>query len=272
MSEAETSLEASSLRSSYLSLLEKGGREQKYQDFLERYTKLIPREFVQNHGVALNIILRKLPFGAEYVSDFFFISKSSDDWNLVFIEIEKPSSRFFRKNSNDFHGDFNSALQQIGRWRAWLSIPSNLAHFVDTTISPLVLPQHMRRNPFYPKYILVHGRRSEYGDDVTRRGLVHAQEQSDFKILTFDSLAEALDLKHECYLGVRKNEYIDLLGDRLLSKELLGWINPSEFRVSATLQSAIRKAGDGGVQIRRSGDNGEFVEACNFVADRIRIR
>lgn len=46
------------------------------------------------------------------------MSKSSDDWNIVFVEIEKPGSRFFRDNSNALHPDFQAGLQQINRWRA----------------------------------------------------------------------------------------------------------------------------------------------------------
>ncbi len=44
---------------------------------------------MQNHGIHLSLVLRKLSFGADYKTDFFFFSKSSDDWNAVFIEIEE---------------------------------------------------------------------------------------------------------------------------------------------------------------------------------------
>ena len=47
----------------------------------------------------------------------------------------------------------------------------------------------MARNPTYNKYVLVFGRRSEYATNEDRRRLVHAMEDNDFKILTFDSLA-----------------------------------------------------------------------------------
>ena len=49
------------------------------------------------------------------------------------------------------------------------------------------------------KYILVHGHRAEYEGNEIRRNLVRAQEQEDFKILTYDSL---LDYPHEDRLYV----------------------------------------------------------------------
>jgi hypothetical protein len=87
--------EAEQLKKEYFELLRKMEPEQVYQAYLEKHTRLIPREFVQNHGIGCGLVLRKLPFGPDYKSDFFYFSKSSDDWNAVFIELEKPQSRFF---------------------------------------------------------------------------------------------------------------------------------------------------------------------------------
>jgi hypothetical protein len=78
----------------FVELLDEEREKQAYQAFLEKHTPFIPREFVQNHGIGCNLVLRKLPFGADYKTDFFYFSKSTDDWNAVFIELEKPSSRF----------------------------------------------------------------------------------------------------------------------------------------------------------------------------------
>lgn len=112
-------MDIESKREEFFKLLDEGHQEQVYQSFLETNTHFIPREFVQNHGIGLSLVLRKLPFAADYKTDFFYFSKSSDDWNAVFIELEKPSSSFFRKNTNDFHPDFMKALQQINQWKAW---------------------------------------------------------------------------------------------------------------------------------------------------------
>ncbi len=116
----------------FLKILDEDHKEQVYQSFLEKHTRFIPREFVQNHGIGLCLVLRKLSFGADYKTDFFFFSKSTDDWNAVFIEIEKPASRFFKGNTNEFHPDFLNALQQINQWKAWFLSDQNKGTFLST--------------------------------------------------------------------------------------------------------------------------------------------
>ena len=48
----------------YLALLHRNHDEQTYQSFLERRTRFIPREFVQNHGIGLGpVLLPTVPSG-----------------------------------------------------------------------------------------------------------------------------------------------------------------------------------------------------------------
>ena len=46
-----------SLQQDFLKLLDEEHQEQTYQAFLEQNTPLIPREFIQNHGVHLDLVL-----------------------------------------------------------------------------------------------------------------------------------------------------------------------------------------------------------------------
>ena len=62
-------------KNKYLTLLDGTPKEQKLQSFLENHTRFIPREFVQNHGVHLSLVLRKLAFGADYKTDFLLFLK-----------------------------------------------------------------------------------------------------------------------------------------------------------------------------------------------------
>lgn len=253
-------------RRQYFELLAGEYPEQRYQDFIETHTRFIPREFVQNHGVGMSLVLRKLTFGADYKSDFFYFSKSSDDWNAVFIEIEKPSSRFFAGNTNNFHRDFLNAIQQINEWRAWLSNAANKAGFL-TSVSTIQIPRSMARNPTHCKFVLVFGRRSEYDGNETRRGLVHGMEQHDFKIITFDSLAEDIESKTKLSIAARHNKYIDILTDEVTNPHLYGWAEPTELRVSPTLKAELEK----GSYTYRIVD-GKTVNALQWAASRVRVR
>src|SRR5262249_55592412 len=150
--------------------------------------------------------LRKLAFGADYKSDFCYLSKSSDDWNCILVELEKPASQFFKKSLSDFHPNFLRALQQINEWKAWFLNSGNKDGFVNGTLGLVRVP--LAENPTFMKYVLVFGRRSEYANNEIRRRRVAAQETAEFKILTFDSLIEDLASKRDLYLGARRNEFI----------------------------------------------------------------
>jgi len=47
------------LKAEFLTLLDEDLPEQDYQAYIEQNTRLVPREFVQNHGIHFNLVLRK---------------------------------------------------------------------------------------------------------------------------------------------------------------------------------------------------------------------
>lgn len=233
--------EAIDLRNSFISLMEQKNKEQVYQDFLEKHPPFIPREFVQNHGIHFSLVFRKLSLAKDYTMDFFYLSKSSDDWNCVLIEIEKPHSKFFKENSNDFHEDFNHALSQIRRWRSWFQNNSNYENFINNTLSVVRVPDVMTRNPCHIKYVLVHGRRDEYFNNPVRSGLIHAEERDNFKIITYDSLIEDLKSKGNLYVAIRRNEYIDIISEQFVDESLFSWVSHSYIRITHELKKDIMR-------------------------------
>ena len=254
-------------RAQFLALLNEEREEQAYQAYLENHTRFIPHEFVQNHGIGLSLVIRKLPFGADYKTDFFYFSKSTDDWNAVFIELEKPSSRFFRGNTNEFHGDFVHALQQINQWKAWFLSDQNKSGFL-ASVSAIQVPRHMARNPTYNKYVLVFGRRAEYEGNEHRRQLVKATETDDSKIITFDSLAEGLSQKPHLAVGSRHNQFIDILSDEVIDAGMYAWMEPTQLQVSQALHTELSKGGSNHFIFR----DGARLEALSAVAPLIRVR
>jgi hypothetical protein len=255
-------------KTEFLKLLDENHKEQVYQFFLERHTRFIPREFVQNHGICESLVLRKLSFGADYKTDFFFFSKSTDDWHAVFIEIEKPSSRFFKDKTNEFHPEFLNALQQINQWRAWFLSDQNKGTFLSM-VNAIQVPRHMARNPTYNKYVLVFGRRSEYVDNEDRRRLIRASETDEFKIITFDSLAEGLEGKYEVSIGSRHNQFIDILTDEITNAALYSWIEPTQLRVSKALHHKLK---NGPRSNHFVFDDGKKVETLTRAARLVRVR
>lgn len=220
-------------------LLDEKHKEQVYQTFLEEYPQLIPREFIQNHGLHFDLVLRKLSLARDYTTDFFYLAKSSADWHCVLVEIEKPHSQYFKDGTNDFHPDFTAALAQINRWRAWFENSSNKEGFINGTIRPLRVPPGMTRNPCFIKHVLVHGRRSEYESNEHRAALIRGQERDDFRIMSYDSLLEDIMNKGDAYIGIRKKEHYEIVSKRFVSDTLFVWMENSYLRVSQTLKDQI---------------------------------
>ena len=233
--------EIAKIHEDFLKLLGETHTEQTYQKFMEQNTVLVPREFIQNHGVHFDLVFRKIALARDYAPDFFYMSKSSADWNLVLVEIEKPYSRYFKDQSNSLHPDFLAGLDQIARWRAWFDNPANATGFIDGTIAPVRVPESMRRNKCYVKYVLVHGRREEFEGNEMRRGLIRARESDDFKILSFDSLLESLHTKSPLYLGVRKNEHVEIVYEKFIDESVFSWMDPSQLKIVDALRDDILK-------------------------------
>lgn len=213
-----------------------------YQKFLERRPQLIPREFIQNHGLHCDLIFSKLKLGSDYTTDFFYLAKSSADWNCVFVEIEKPYSQYFVRGTDKLHSDFVNALAQIGKWRAWLAGKANEAHLVDEVLRPIRKP--LEENPCFYKFVLVHGRRSEYGGSTHLRRLIQANERDDFKIMSYDSLIDGVACNRSAYIASRKNSHIEILSTKFVSDQLFSVVNTNDLLITASLQEDIVRSKD----------------------------
>lgn len=222
-----------SLSNIYKNLIETNPKEQMVQEFIENNTHLLPREFIQNHGLHFDLCLRKVPLGSDYITDFMYLSKSSVSWNCVLIEIEKPQSKYFRKDSTKYHGDFVSALQQMNDWRAWFSSEENKKYFFNNSISFLKTP--IINTPINIKYVLVHGRRSETEKNEIRLRKINSEQRDDFKIMSFDSLSENIKSKDALYIGVKKNNHIEIQSDKFVGESLFSWLEPDMIKINDNL-------------------------------------
>lgn len=229
----------------FAELLDRDEVEQKYQEALEATPRLIPQEFVQNHGIHFSLVFRKLRLAENYTTDFFYLSKSSGDWNAVFIELEKPSTRYFKDGSDEFHPDFLAGLHQIDRWRAWLDTPGNKDHLFNETLEPIWQPQAMRRNPRFYKFVLVTGRRAEYERDDRKSRLINSKErQDDFKIVSYDSLLDGFTSNQKLYTAVRENAQVKIITPEFVDESTLAWIDPARLQIPTALKDNATQAKD----------------------------
>lgn len=203
------------IKENFINLLNQNLEEEVYQKFLEEHTQFVPtKTFELNHGVHCGIIFRKLRIGTQYTSDFFFITKSSAEWRLVFIELEKPSSKFFNKDET-ISTDLNKGITQVRQWMTYLDDPNNLAAFINQPAVNKLLSTHpgFANNPKRCYYILVTGRR----DSVKNRHLLSSYIKSNFYIMTYDALYAAMPRVFEFYLGYEKGQDIIVKNEHMIA-------------------------------------------------------
>ena len=162
-------------------------KEQVVQNFLEDHPVLIPTPHRLNHLVHLNSVISKFPLGNRYKTDYIYLTKSSDTWRIVFVELESPDKRIFTESINQVNtsAKFNEAINQVRSWRSYLK---EHRQEILKQLEPLFVPPNMRRNPVEFCFELVYGRSSEKNTEDRNRHLNLISEESGIKIMTYDTL------------------------------------------------------------------------------------
>lgn len=161
------------------------------QDFLERHPCLLPGAFSvdgeSGHAPWPYAVVSqpKLPSLSTKRPDFMWIATDSDTTYAILIEIETPHSRWWYSEGTEVHGDLSHAQGQLAEWRAWFNKPLNQVAFSDY----YELPDLLRRRKLVPRYVLIHGRRSETGEDAARITKRRELYREDERLMTFDRLA-----------------------------------------------------------------------------------
>ena len=104
------------------------------------------------------------------------------------------------------------------------------------------MPSTLTANPCSIKYVLVTGRRSEFENDQSRRRLIKTQERDDFKIISYDSLLEAMRFKRPLYLAIRHNEYYAVSGSEYAGDNLFAYLPKHKIKISEHLHDVLYKS------------------------------
>lgn len=159
--------------------------ENQIQTFLEENTFLIPMPFLLNHYLHMNCIISKFKLGNEFVTDFAYLTKSSDYWEFVLVELEDAKKKIFtnKKENIYFHSDFNHAYDQITSWKAYVSKnKESILHQIDKIRIPL------NENSVRFKYVLIIGRNFEKDNSEKRRAMFAEKSTDDIRVMTYDSI------------------------------------------------------------------------------------
>lgn len=161
--------------------------------FLEHHPSLLPGSATvdgdSGHAAyPLGVITRpKLPGLSDREPDFMWLATDSESLYPVLIEIETPHKQWFYGERAEIHSDLTHAQGQLAEWRAWFSRGSNQTMFLDAYEIPLDL----RRRRLSPRFVLIHGRRSNYENSKLRQMKRAELAREDERLMSFDRLTPA---------------------------------------------------------------------------------
>lgn len=162
-----------------------GNTENQIQEFLEENTIFIPMPFLLNHYLHMNCVISKFKLGNEFVTDFAYLTKSSDYWEFVLVELEDAKKKIFTNDKENiyFHSQFSHAYDQITSWKAYVNKNREaILHQIDKLRVPL------NENSVRFKYVLVIGRNAEKDNSEKRRAMFAEKSDNDIRVMTYDSL------------------------------------------------------------------------------------
>jgi len=169
-----------------------GRQENAIQAFLEKHTAFLPTPGLPNHRLHLNSIISKLPIG-DRIADYAYLTKSSDEWKLVLVELEDSGKKLFTQSSKHvgFTAEMNDAIAQVDVWRElWVDHRSTIVNSLEC----LLVPPGVRRNGISLECVLVIGRSAEKDNNEARRKRLAAlRSDKSIHVMIYDTILRAVE-------------------------------------------------------------------------------
>ncbi|MCF1752621.1 Shedu anti-phage system protein SduA domain-containing protein [Mariniradius sediminis] len=193
-------------------LLESPGNEQVFQKFFELNPCFVPGardEFSgigpSGHGPYLNALIRQPKVSGLFdrVPDFLWLASDSIFFTPVFVEIEAPEKKYFKKDGTPT-SDFNQAKHQLEEWQTIFTSPENILKFYQD----FSIPQELRELTFHPHFILIFGRREEYDKKTPlkqKRGALGGKNQT---IMSYDRICPQIARRNFLCCDVKNGRYV----------------------------------------------------------------
>ena len=185
--------------------------EAQVQAFLEQNPSLLPglhsssMTWSGRSPFPLAVISQpKLPGLSDRRPDFMWIAMDSGSLYPILIEIETPHKKWFRGKRAEVHSDLTHAQSQLAEWRAWFNKGHNRTAFLDY----YEVPQSMARLQMRPRYVLVHGRRSDFENDLSRTEKRAELARDGETLMSFDRLSPVMQARMYASVVKQKNGYL----------------------------------------------------------------
>lgn len=194
--------------SGFIEILDsKESNENTIQKFLEEHSEFLYLPVLLNHGLHFNCVISKFKLNNEYVTDFAYLTKSSDHWKFVLIELESSNKKIFVDKTGEpkFSSEFNNAYDQITNWKAYIEQnKDSVLHKIDKICVPL------NNNNVRFEYCLIIGRSEEKENNEKRRALFSQKSREDMHVMTYDSIIHHYDLAYD----IREKIILSPVGDQ----------------------------------------------------------
>ncbi len=230
-------------------LLDSCDSENSIQIFLEKHAELIPLPFLAGHQLHQSAVISKLPIGNSFICDLAYLTKCSDYWNIVFIELEKPTKKIFLETQENVRtrAEFNQAYEQVQSWKAYLENSNHLDE-LKKRISKLMGDGLITRIPFYARYVLIYGRSEEKNSSEKRIELFNQKNTESILVKTYDSiiseyLAKPIIPKMILTLWKDNGFQIKNIPEQNLEMSLLGYLNSDFIKFDNNIKNKLISQG-----------------------------
>jgi len=230
------------LASAFETLLsDKDKDENDIQSFLEEHTEFFDTSaWLLNHRLHMNCVIAKFPIGGR-TADFAYLTKSSDRWILVLVEIERANKPLFTSSSKHvgYSSAFNEAVAQTAVWQDyWTQHQAELRE----ALRPILVPPVMASNRIELRRVLIIGRSDKKDFNQAQRDRIAGLEEGDkIKILTYDSLLRSYRSgwgHKKCLLSTRSTGYAIKRLDALPAL-LFAYVLPEHLTVPASIEAEL---------------------------------
>ncbi len=218
-----------------------GVKESSYQKFLEDHPEFLVEPFLLNHQLHFGAVISQFRLDTTLTADFCYLTKSTGNWWLVLIEIERPDIPLFRNNKLQLTptAEFSERFAQIQAWRdAAADRPQEIIRQVSAIRKPL------EDGPVEFKYVLVIGR------DPTKqskaiRDRFNQMNGTDLRILTFDTLLRNYKegRGRACNVLTLNKGKIRFKNLHLKPKNMLAYVPSTDLLLSAQDKHRLRRWG-----------------------------
>jgi hypothetical protein len=146
------------LSKSSTSLLEAPATDERsMQAFLEEHPEFLYTPYLLNHGLHRDALISQFRLSTSLTTDFAYLTKSSNLWRLVLVELEPPSVQIFLTDGQATpSAEFTKRKTQLDEWRD--AVRTQKTEILRPLL-PLLRPMDRNRVEFH--YLLVIGRSPE---------------------------------------------------------------------------------------------------------------